>query len=144
MTLVDLPDVNVWIALSAPGHVMRPLAEAYWHKEAAPRVAFSAVTMLGLVRVITNAPLFGGHAVAPSDAWGVLQGWLAMEQVTYVHEPEGCRAAVDRIVAEGLVTARTWTDAYLAAFAEAAGARLVSMDGDMLRYPGLNLLHLTA
>ena len=38
--------------------------------------------------------------------------------------------------------ATRWTDAYLAAFAQGTGCRLVSFDADFHRFPGLDFLHL--
>ncbi len=35
-----------------------------------------------------------------------------------------------------------WADAYLAAFARAAGRRLVAFRSDFHRYPGVSFLHL--
>ncbi|MBM3495426.1 MAG: hypothetical protein FJX72_14055 [Armatimonadetes bacterium] len=64
MGAIDLPDVKVWIALSVPGHEHRDRAEAYWRAEAAPQQAFCTVTMLGLVRVCSNARLFDGAALS--------------------------------------------------------------------------------
>lgn len=143
MASTDLPDINVWIALSAPDHEHRARADRYWHEEAAPRLAITTVTMLGIARVCSAAPIFAGHALTPGAAWGAIQGWLGYSQVAYLYEPEGCRNRLDALVSAGLVTHRTWTDAYLAAFAMAAGLRLVSFDSDFRRFPDLYLLHLT-
>ncbi len=142
MASTDLPDINVWLALSAPGHPMRQAAERYWREQAAERVALNTVTMLGLVRILTAAPVVGGEAIAPHDAWSVLRGWMGLSQVVYLYEPGGCRMRLDDLVSDQRVTPRGWTDAYLAAFAMAAGLRVVSFDADFGRYPALDLLHL--
>ena len=140
MTAIDLPDVNVWLAMSAPDHVHRQRAERYWRERAAARVAFNAVTMLGLVRVCSNAPLFGGVPLEPAASWAVFQGWMGFEEIVYLAEPVACRASLDGLVARGVVARRVWTDAYLAAFAMARGLRLVSFDHDFNRFEGLDFL----
>lgn len=143
MAAIDLPDVNVWIALSAPDHEHRARAERYWRQEAAPHLAFCTVTMLGLVRVCCNAPIFGGHPLAPATAWAIVQSWMALSEVIYLREPDGCLAALNGLVTADLVARRTWTDSYLTAYATSSGVRLVSFDADFERYPDLDILHLT-
>jgi uncharacterized protein len=142
VAIIDLPDVNVWIAMSAPSHVHRVKAERYWRDEAAGQVAFNAVTMLGLVRICCNAPIFDGSTLTPEEAWNIFQGWMAQEGVTFLGDPAGCRTLLDRLVAAGTVSSRNWTDAYLASFALSGGIRLVSFDSDFQQFPGLSFLHL--
>lgn len=143
MAAIDLPDVNVWIALSAPDHEHRARAERYWREEAAAQVAFNSVTMLGLVRICSNAPIFGGAPLDPIDAWAIFQGWSGYDEIVFLAEPGGCRQALNRLVTAGSVARRTWTDSYLAAFAMTDSLRLVSFDADFHRYRGLDFLHLT-
>jgi toxin-antitoxin system PIN domain toxin len=143
LAAIDLPDVNVWIALSAPDHEHRVRAERYWTDEAAPRLAFCTVTMLGLVRICSNAPLFSGAPLGPADAWAILQGWMGFDEIVYLSEPDECRLELGRMLAAGTVVRRAWTDAYLAAFAITAGARIISFDTDFHQFPGLDFLQLT-
>ena len=141
--MIDLPDINVWIAMSSPDHTHRTRAERYWRQESAPRVAFCAVTMLGLVRVCSNAPIFDGQRISPVDAWAAFRLWMDLSEVDYLPDPPGCRDALDRLVSSGSVSRHAWTDAYLAAFAITAGTRVVSFDDDFRRFPGLDFLHLS-
>ena len=143
MAAIDLPDINVWIALRAPDHEHRTRAERYWRQEAAPRLAFCTVTMVGLVRVSCSAPLFAGQPLDPETAWAAVQGWMAFNEVVTMREPDGCLAKLDSLVTSGYVTRRTWTDSYLTAFAMSSGLRLVSFDADFRRCPDLDLLHLS-
>jgi hypothetical protein len=62
--------------------------------------------------------------------------------VRYSEEPAGLDEILGAWGAELDVRGKDWTDAYLAAFATASGARLVSFDADFARYPGLSWLHL--
>lgn len=48
----DLPDLNVWLALTWPQHSHHPQAVHYWAEQAAERVLFCTVTALGLVRLL--------------------------------------------------------------------------------------------
>jgi len=46
---------------------MRGAAERYWREEAAERIAFNTVTMLGLVRVLSSAPIMAGRPLEAAE-----------------------------------------------------------------------------
>ncbi len=139
-TEADLLDVNVWLALSASEHPHHPLAQAYWSQAAPARLAFCRVTALGLLRLLTNAHVMGGVPVSPSEAWSAYARWRALDDVVFLGEPAGCEALLGGWAAGGVVSARLWTDAYLAAFAQSGSLRLVTFDGAFERFTGLRLL----
>jgi toxin-antitoxin system PIN domain toxin len=141
---VDLPDVNVWLALSVSEHPNHDRARAYWHEEAAARLAFCRVTTLGLLRLMTNDAAMGGVPLGVGDAWKAYATWRAMSDVILAVEPDGCEPLLAGWADGGLLTPRLWTDAYLAAFARAAGLRVVSFDRDFDRFDGLDRLVLTS
>ncbi len=136
---VDLPDVNVWLALSATHHPHHARALAYWAQEAAPEVSFCRVTMLGLVRLLTQPRVMGAAAMAPAAALAVWHRWRRLPEISHRAEQPTCEASLQSLVGDGL-PARRLTDAYLAAHALSAGLRLVSFDRDFQRFEGLNLL----
>ena len=144
MATVDLLDVNAWLALSSTEHVHHRRARQYWMEEACPMVAFNSHTMLGLVRVSSTAPLFGGKPLSPENAWEIYLEWLQDPAVTHLSEQTNCRTYVNELVRQGVVTAGTWSDAYLAAFAMSRQMRLVSFDRDFFRYSSLEFLHLSS
>ena len=51
-TTVDLPDLNVWLALAWPDHSHHHQALHYWEQQEAEQVLFCTVTALGLVRLV--------------------------------------------------------------------------------------------
>lgn len=140
---VDLPDVNVWLALSASHHPHHRRARAYWENEAAPEISFCRVTMLGLVRLLMQPRVMGDAALPPVQALGLWQRWLQLPEVSLRAEPAACEATLQSLAAPTLPP-RLLTDAYLAALALSGGLRLVSFDLDFLRFSGLDLLHLDA
>ena len=139
----DLPDINVWLALAVNEHVHHTAAMAYWSQNAAAQVCFCRITMLGLVRLLTQPKVMGAAAMTLQSAMFAFDGWLALPGVHWAEEPAGCSAALKGLVAQGLPS-RLWTDAYLAAFAQAAGMRLVSFDADFRRFNKLAQLQLQA
>jgi uncharacterized protein len=139
----DLLDASVWVPLSAPDHVHYSRARRYWDDEAADQLAFCRVTALALLRHLTNPRILGKAALDGASAWRALQTWLALPQVTLLVEPVGLDELLGQWAGHLELRGGGWTDAYLAAFATASGSRLVAFDADFLRYPGVELLHLT-
>lgn len=137
----DLPDVNVWLALAVQEHPHHDRALAYWQQQAAARVWFCRVTMLGLVRLLTQPRLMGHGALEPAAALSACERFARLPEVGLHADPLGCDRALQRLLQPGLPR-RLLTDAYLAAFAESANLRLVTFDRDFGRCEGLNALQL--
>lgn len=139
---IDLPDINVWLALACEDHQHHPSARQYWESESAGQLAFCRVTMLGLLRLATNTKVMQSHPFEPGEAWKIYRDFLALPEVLFLGEPtdiESPFAAYSEIAG---FPANRWTDAYLAAFAHTAGCRMVSFDADFKRFSDLSLLHL--
>jgi len=78
----DLLDASVWFALAHPGHPFHAQALRYWEEEADWELAFTWVTALGLVRLLTHPRATGGEALAAPEAWRVLEGFWARPGVS--------------------------------------------------------------
>jgi predicted nucleic acid-binding protein len=76
------------------------------------------------------------------QAWEALATWRKQDGVRMLPEPELLDRQLANWSREVDLRAGAWTDAYLAAFAVAGGARLVTFDGGFTRFDGLRLLHL--
>lgn len=140
--LIDLPDVNVWVALSVPDHPHHVRAARYWNSEAQDDRAFSRMTWLALPRLLSDRRVFGEAALSGATAWQILHEWTSRPEVKFMDEPPDIDAFIGHWCDAIDIRAGDWTDAYLAAFAMASGCRLVSFDADFARYPGLDRLHL--
>lgn len=139
---IDLPDVNVWLALSFADHQHHQRAHRYWYEEAGERLAFCRVTALGFLRLSTNTSAMSGQPLTVPQAWQAYQAFRRLPEIVLIGEPEDCEAWLERWALGSRPTPRQWTDAYLAAVAMAEGLRVVSFDGDFTRFDGLDLLHL--
>ncbi|MCX7962829.1 MAG: PIN domain-containing protein [Burkholderiales bacterium] len=140
----DLPDLNVWLALSVEAHPHFERARRYWREEAvrAPAIHFCRVTMLGFVRLLTQPKLMGDGALSPKEAFERYLALLALPEVELAPEPPGCEEVLAEYVREPWFAPRLWTDAYLAAFARSAGLRLVTFDRDFARFREIEVLTL--
>ena len=142
----DLPDVNVWLALSAPSHPHHKAAQSYWQQKELPAVWFNRVTMLALLRLLCQPKVMGSATVTLPRAAAVYGHFMNMPEVGFLNEPTRCAQLLTRMLDGtdgGTPVPRLLTDMYLAAFATAAGLRLVTFDRDFLRFKGLDVLRLS-
>lgn len=141
----DLPDINVWLALAVQEHPHHAAARRYWAQVQADMVAtphvaphkiyFCRVTMLGLVRLLCQPKVVGEGALTLPRAWDVYQSFRALPLIDLLPEPADCDTLIQALLtAQGALPPRLWTDAYLAALAHSAGARLVTFDRDFERF----------
>ncbi len=139
----DLPDLNVWLALSDPDHQHHERARRYWEADAAPQLAFCRITMLGLLRLLTHPKVMHGLPFSPTEAWLAYRSFLALPEVTFLAENSLLERQFIAWTDKATFPHQRWTDAWLAAQAFTTGSRLVSFDSDFLSFPGLTFLHLT-
>ena len=141
-TTVDLPDLNVWLALACPDHSHHRQALHYWEQQAAEQVLFCTVTALGLVRLVCQPKLMGAAVKTAAEASALLEAFCQQPGVSIAMPEQGGWDVFHQLLRRGEVPARLCTDAYLAAVAMANGWRLVSFDRDFERFEGLERLAL--
>jgi toxin-antitoxin system PIN domain toxin len=141
-TTTDLPDLNIWLALTWPEHIHHQQAIHYWEQQAAEQVLFCTVTALGLVRLVCQPKLMGTALRSAAEASALLDA-LCQQPGVQLAEPEHNGWEVfHQLLRAGEVPARLCTDAHLAALAITNGWRLVSFDRDFERFQGLEWLSL--
>lgn len=139
----DLLDVNLWLALSVPGHPHHDRAHRYWKEESAIELAFCRSTALALLRLTTQPAVMGDDPLSVPEAWNLYRSYRALPEVVLRPEPEGLESRLDAWARTKDATPRLWTDAYLAAFAITGALRMVTFDRDFDRFEDLDLLRLT-
>jgi uncharacterized protein len=148
----DLPDINVWLALAVEEHPHHAAAKQYWDsvhaKPAGKRnLWFCRVTMLGLVRLLSQPKVMGQGVLNLVDAMALYQQFRAVAGVGLLSESKQCDSVLQSLIVTRSTNqplpARLWTDAYLAALAQSSGARLVSFDQDFMRFDQTNQLILS-
>ena len=102
------------------------------------------MTQLALLRHLTNAKIMGRFVQSQPDAWRNHDRLANDPRVVWLHEPAGLEAAFRGFTQSGSPAHERWTDAYLAAFALACAAQLVTFDRGFSRFAGLDLFALTA
>jgi toxin-antitoxin system PIN domain toxin len=134
----DLPDVNVWLALSYAAHPFHARATAYWQEACTTNTPlwFCRSTMLALVRLMAQSKVMGADVLSLPAAMAVYQQWLDTPAVGLLPEPLGLESHLQSFLGSDAapLPSRLWTDACLAATAEAAGLRMVTFDQDFERF----------
>jgi len=134
---MNLLDVNVWLAASWRNHEAHDRVAAWRQSTAAP-LGLCRVTQMALLRLSTQPAILGADALTRRDAWRTLDALRAQPEVSWLPEPDGLDTAWRAISAADDRSHRLWTDDYLAAFAQAGGYRLVTLERALVRrYPSV-------
>ena len=139
-----LADVNVWIALAAVGHVHHSIALTWFEEPQTSQILFSRITQMGLLRLLTNRKVMGENTLTPAGAWRVYATMCDDDRVQYAEEPPHLEDRWREAAKHLGLGPNFWTDAYLAAFAEAGDYTIVTFDRGFRRHGGLDVRLLTA
>lgn len=124
---MTIPDVNVWLAAAWAGHSQHRVARN-WLDEEDGDIAFCRVTQMAFLRLLTNAAITGPDVLTRRDAWNVFERLLADPRIRLVSEPQGLESLWAAFSKRHDKSHLLWTDDYIAAFAQAADADLVTLD----------------
>jgi uncharacterized protein len=127
MTLLSFPDINIWLALATTEHVHSALARRWWDKETAS-IAFTRITQLGFLRLVTTAAAMDGKPLSTNDAWRVYDRFFTDERVVFVPEPGQVEMRFRQFASGRTASPKLWADAWLLAVADAAKGSLVTFD----------------
>ncbi len=123
-----LPDVNVWLALTVAEHLHHRAAIAWYEQFSDDCIAWARITQMGFLRLLTNPRVMGKDALTGIKAWKLYDDWCQDPRVIWAAEPDDLDVCWRKATASGRSGPNFWTDAYLAAFASAAGFTLVTFD----------------
>lgn len=139
---MNVPDVNVLVALFRPDHVHHRVATDWWEATGDPFTVPDAVWS-GFLRTATNRRIWIGPASA-AEAWAFVHSMV--EQST--HRPYPSASSVldhfERLCVETNAHANLISDAYVGACAVAVGGTVVTFDRDFRKFDGLRVTELSA
>ena len=134
-----LVDVGVWLAATWGRHAHHHIARQ-WFEGETDDLILCRVTKMSLLRLITNPAILGEDAVMRSEAWRVVDQLWSDNRVLWAEEPDQLEAVFRAISARDDNSHKLWTDDYLAAFAQASSASLVTLDTKLkARYPSVQI-----
>jgi toxin-antitoxin system PIN domain toxin len=139
-----LPDVNVWIALAAEMHAHHCAARQWFDGLQAEDLAFCRLTQLGFLRLLTNKHVMQEEVLSPAEAWQAYRALRMDQRIRFAGEPAGLQETWQAFTEHPRTSPNLWTDAYLCAFAGAAGFTLVTFDSKIPLIEGVDCLLLNA
>lgn len=125
---MHLPDINFWLALTFESHEHHESAKAWMASALAESCSFCRVTQMGFLRLSTNRKVFPLDALPLNEAWRAYDKLLSDERVAFAEEPEDLEASWRDATWRKTFSTNLWSDAYLAAFAQAADWEVVTFD----------------
>jgi len=140
---VNVPDINVLIALFRDDHPGREPALEWWNSTSSSGVPFTVPDQcwIGFVRIVTNRRIFPVSATTEQAFAFVDQMTTQPHHLTFAPHPHTLKE-FERVAVSGGAVADLVPDAYLAALSIALGGTLVTFDRDFRRFDGLKLMEL--
>lgn len=133
-----LPDVNFWLALAFESHFHQTFAKDWFEGSSNNGCAFCRLTQQGFLRLATNPKAFGAEAVTLSDAWRLYDAFSGDPRVSFAEEPANLEPLWRGYTDRRSFSPKVWNDAFLAAFAQAAGYELITFDRGFAQFENLN------
>jgi len=143
ISMIYLPDVNVWIALAAEKHILHGAAMHCFSNLQDRRLVFCRLTQMGFLRLLSNPHVMQEELMTPGGAWQAYRLLRSDQRIGYLPEPDHLGETWDGFTQGRSKSSNLWTDAYLCAFAQAAGLTLVTFDAKIPAREGLSCLLLT-
>jgi predicted nucleic acid-binding protein len=88
---------------------------------------------------LTNSNVMARSPRSIAQAWETFALLSADRRLVFAAEPDGVESTWRQLMTEAGVGPSSWTDAYLAAFAEGHSYSLVTFDKGFARWPAINL-----
>jgi toxin-antitoxin system PIN domain toxin len=128
----------VWLAAAFAAHPAHGVARRVLDQVSADEPAlWCRATQQSFLRLASTPVITAAYGVAKAtnaDAWVALEAFLALPQVDVIDEPLGLARHWRQLGAIEQSAPKRWMDAYLAAFAMAAGVLFVSLDRDFSHF----------
>ena len=95
MTSSIFPDVNVWLALSYPGHVHQAAASMWFASmDESTSFVFCRQTQLAFFRLMTTEAVLGPDVISQTECWAIYDRWINAGKAVLAREPAGMEAAL--------------------------------------------------
>ncbi len=128
MNTLNFPDSNVWIALLWDRHLQSERARKWFEAAGEEQFFFCRFTQITVLRLLTTESVMGGDTKTMSGAWKVWDRVLADTRISLLAEPHDIEEEFRSHSRLSSQSPKMWADAYLLAFAVAAGLKFVTFD----------------
>ena len=139
MNTLNFLDANVWLALLWGRHAHSEVARHWFEQADEEQFFFCRFTQLTVLRLLTSEKILGADTRTMSQAWSLWDRVWADGRIAYLAEPDGLENEFRLHSRLPSSSPKVWADAYLLAFANVVGLRLVTFDR-ALRVRGVDVL----
>jgi len=133
-------DANVLLPLLTEGHAHEAPASSWWEACQDGDVGLSLPVRMALLRLLSNSRVMGSSVLRPSLAWNVVQSLIDDPRVEVIEQiPATHYELWHDNVARREPSPDLWTDAWLAALAQALDREMVTFDRGFRSFSKLKL-----
>jgi toxin-antitoxin system PIN domain toxin len=135
-----IADANVLLPLLTEGHAHRTPALAWWEDREDGEVGLCLPVRMALLRLLTNVRVMGSSILRPELAWDALDLLIDDPRIVVIDQAPPTHAAHWRANVEGREPSPDlWTDAWLAALAQATDCEMTTFDRGFRSFAKLKL-----
>jgi len=131
MSSLNFLDANVWLALCVSRHIHSERARLWFENAGDEKFFFCRFTQLTVLRLLTTQSVMGSDTATMAVAWKLLDQIQIDDRIEFLSEPDGLDHEFRKRSRLPSSSPKVWADAYLLAFAAAAGLKLVTFDRAM-------------
>ena len=128
MNTLNFLDANVWLALLWDRHGHADRAREWFQGCDDEQFLFCRFTQITVLRLLTTEQVMGRDVKSMVGAWEVWDQLWSDDRIAMLAEPDGFEPRLRIHSRLGSASPKVWADAYLVAFASAAGLKLVTFD----------------
>ena len=128
MNTLNFLDANVWLALLWDRHGHSDRAREWFRQCDDEQFLFCRFTQITVLRLLTTKEVMGRDVKSMVGAWEVWDQLWSDDRIAMLPEPDGFEPRLRIHSRLGSASPKVWADAYLVAFASAAGLKLVTFD----------------
>jgi len=134
-------DANVLLPVLIEGHPHQRAAFDWWEQCGDAEAGLCLPIRMALLRLLTNVRVMGSSTLRPGAAWDVVQQLIEDPRVSLLETVPDNHGALWRAnVLRREPTPDLWTDAWLAAMAQAGDVDMVTFDRGFRSFPKLKLV----
>jgi len=135
-----IADANVLLPVLTDGHAHRIPALAWWDACADTDVGLCLPVRMALLRLLTSVRVMGSSTLSPDRAWEVVDQLIGDPRISLIDQtPQTHTKHWQTNIAGREPTPDLWTDAWLAALAQATDCEMATFDRGFRSFPKLKL-----
>ena len=135
-----IADANVLLPVLTEGHAHRTPAVEWWESCDDGDVGLGLPVRMALLRLLTNIRVMGSGTLRPEQAWDAVDHLINDPRIWLIDQTPQAHAKHWRAnVARREPSPDLWTDAWLAALAQATGCEMITFDRGFRSFAELKL-----